>query len=383
MKIEIFTCAPHPPKSVILPNFNFSKLILLIRFKALTGFRCLAACMVFVYHNRKYWRGHLHPELLRLINEFHIGVALFFVLSGFLIAYTYGESPLQSGKAYTRYILLRLARIMPLYWLVLTAYYLDHSYGNRHFTWLTYSLVHGFSDAHNLDGIAQAWSLNVEMTFYFLAPLLCLLQRKNLFYLVGALLILFITSWYTGLVWHRINGNPGRYLYGFEFVTDSIFPGRCIEFMAGMILAQGIKDNSIKKWMPFRFKTAIGFLGIFITAWCIGLFQPDVYGNGIFHPVGMALNKILLPYCIVLALAGLIEEKTWLQRFFSSRLLILLGNASFAFYLIHISYVNLKIKDYFLMPDNNFIVLWILAILLYLLFEKPVYDRCRKWLKRG
>ncbi|MBL7748680.1 MAG: hypothetical protein JNM19_14685, partial [Chitinophagaceae bacterium] len=63
------------------------------RFDALTGFRCLAACLVFVYHNRKYWADAIHPELLRLFNEFHIGVALFFVLSGFLISYTYADAP--------------------------------------------------------------------------------------------------------------------------------------------------------------------------------------------------------------------------------------------------------------------------------------------------
>lgn len=117
---------------------------------------------------------------LRLFNEFHIGVALFFVLSGFLIAYTYAEEPMRSGKAYVRYMLLRLARIMPLYWLVLTAFYLDPAFGKGQFSALTYSLFHGFSDKHNLVGIAQAWSLNVEMTFYFFAPLLCLL-RANIY----------------------------------------------------------------------------------------------------------------------------------------------------------------------------------------------------------
>ena len=156
-----------------------------VRFDALTGFRCLAACLVFLYHNRKYWRDSLHPELLRLLNEFHIGVSLFFVLSGFLIAYTYAEEPLQSAKSYAKYFSIRFVRIMPLYWLILTAHYLDPGFGKGQFTWLTYSLFHGFSDLHNLDAIAQAWSLNIEMTFYALAPLLCLLQKKQLLYLLG------------------------------------------------------------------------------------------------------------------------------------------------------------------------------------------------------
>ena len=69
-----------------------------IKFDALKGFRALAAILVFIYHNRKYWRDFIHPEVLRLINEFHIGVSVFFVLSGFLIAFTYEDKPIKNLK---------------------------------------------------------------------------------------------------------------------------------------------------------------------------------------------------------------------------------------------------------------------------------------------
>lgn len=337
--------------------------------------------MVFVYHNRKYWREQLHPECLRLFNEFHIGVALFFVLSGFLIAYTYSDAPMRSGKAYGRYLLLRLARILPLYWLVLTAYYIDPGYGKAQFSWLTYTLVHGFSDQHNLDAIAQAWSLNVELTFYTLAPLLCLLQRKHLLYLIGALLVIFGAAWLLGETWHHINGNPRRFCYPFKFIDTAIFPGRCTEFMAGMLLAHAMRQKNTRWLERLPGKTLAGFLGIALTAYAIGWFEPDRYAQGTDHPIGMLLHKTVLPLFIALALAGLIYERTWVQKFFSSRLLVLLGNASFAFYLVHISYVNLKIKDYILLPDHNFVILWLLSIFLYTCFEKPIYSFCRKWLK--
>jgi peptidoglycan/LPS O-acetylase OafA/YrhL len=338
--------------------------------------------MVFVYHNRKYWRDELHPEILRLFNEFHIGVALFFVLSGFLIAYTYFDDPMRSGKAYARYMLLRLARILPVYWLILTAYYLDPAFGKQQFSWLTYSLFHGFSDKHNLDAISQAWSLNVEMTFYFFAPLLCLLQRKHLLYLLGTLLLLFGISWGAGEIWHRVNGNPDRFFYPLEFIANSIFTGRCTEFLGGMLLASAVRNNKTAFLHKIRYKTVFGFMGILVTAYCIGLFQQNINEDGIDHAGGMLLSKIALPAFVVLALAGLMYERTWLQQFFSSRLLVLLGNASFVFYLVHISYVSIKMRQLFLLPDRNFIALWLVSIMLYLLFEKPVYDRCRRWLKK-
>ena len=65
-------------------------------FKALTGIRAIAAIMIFVFHNRKYWKNDLHPEIFRFCNELNLGVQLFFVLSGFLIAKSYGTKPFQS-----------------------------------------------------------------------------------------------------------------------------------------------------------------------------------------------------------------------------------------------------------------------------------------------
>ncbi len=352
-----------------------------VHFNALTGFRCLAACLVFLYHNRKYWRDAVHPELMRLLNEFHVGVSLFFVLSGFLIAYTYAEEPLQSAKKYAKYFSIRFVRIMPLYWLILTAYYLDPAFGKMQFSWLTYSLFHGFSDLHNLDAISQAWSLNIEMTFYALAPLLCLLQKKHLIYLFGFLALLFLGTWGVGAYWLYVNGNAGRWLSPLHFVLTGTFAGRCMEFAAGMLLAFYMRNNKTKFIENFRFKTVIGFAGIFITTYCIGLFQPNTYTQGSDEVGGMILQLLVLPFFVAIALAGLIYEQTWLQKFFGTRVLVLLGNASFAFYLIHISYVNIKLRQVFLLPDRNFIVLWLIAITLYLLFEKPVYNGYRKWLK--
>ncbi len=316
-----------------------------------------------------------------MFNEFHTGVALFFVLSGFLIAYTYADEPMRSGKAYTRYILLRMARILPLYWLILTAFYLDPAYGKMKLSWLTYSLFHGFSDKHNLEGIAQAWSLSAELMFYFFAPLLCLLQKRSLFYLLASLVLLFGLTWGAGALWHYLNGNPERFFYPLRFILTGTFPGRSAEFLAGMLLAAVIRNKQTAWLERMRFKTAVGFVGIFGTIYCIGLFEPGIYGYGRDHTMGMIVQLFVLPVFVVLALAGLIYERTWLQTFFASKTLVLLGNASFAFYLVHISYVSLKLREWILLPDRNFVLLWMVSIILYLAFEKPLYNLCRKKLK--
>jgi peptidoglycan/LPS O-acetylase OafA/YrhL len=103
-----------------------------------------------------------------------------------------------------------------------------------------------------------------------------------------------------------------------------------------------------------------------------------MFHHGTDHPIGLILHTFVLPVFIILALAGLISETTYLQRFFASRVMVLLGNASFAFYLIHISYVNIRLRRVYLMPDRNFVLLWLISIALYLLFEKPIYSAIRK-----
>lgn len=352
-----------------------------LRFNALTGFRFLAACLVFVYHNRKYWRADLHPEVLRFFNEFHIGVALLYVLSGFLIAYVYGAEPLRTGNSYIRYMLLRCARILPLYWLILAAYYLDPAYGRGN-PWFTFSLVHGFSDKLNLDGLAQAWSLNVEMCFYLLAPILYLLLRKHILYFVGLIIFLFISSWVIGEIWFKFNGNPNHFFYPLKFLFMGSFVGRSTEFAAGMLLAELFRNGKTIIVEKIPYKTVIGFLGIILTAYLIGLFQVDIYHQGRDTIGGYLLHAFLLPIFVLFLIAGLIYEETWIKRLLASPVLVVLGNASFIFYLIHISYVSLKIRHYFLLPDRNFVLLWIISIVLYYSIEKPIYDVCRKRLKK-
>ncbi|GAA4045521.1 acyltransferase [Flavobacterium chungnamense] len=345
-------------------------------FKALTGVRAIAAIMIFVYHNRKYWKDDIHPELFRFCNELNLGVQLFFVLSGFLIAKSYGSKPLQSLTHYRKYFVQRIVRIMPLYWLLLTLYYLDSGFGNYRFSLPHYLLLQGFSSTHSLDAISQSWSLTVEMTFYAFAPLLLLLLEKHLKYLLLFLIVLFTTTLLLGHLWTLYNGNPDKYLVPIEFVTMSTFAGQSLLFLAGIFLAYYPKFwNQI----PFsKYATAIGGFGFVLTLYVIGWFQESRVDHGTNHWQGKVLFFIVLPFFIVLLFQGLMSQRTYLQQFLSSKVMVLLGNASFAFYLVHISYANLKLKSFVFFPDRNFILLWLVSIALYYGFEKPIYDRYRR-----
>lgn len=352
------------------------------KFDALTGARWLFASLVFIYHNRKYWRNDVNKYVLQFMNELHIGVSLFFVLSGFLIAYTY-NSPENKTLHYGRYAILRMARILPLYWLLLLASYIDWGFPKTTSqTILTFSLAHGFSSLHNLDGIAQAWSLTVEMTFYVFAPLVFLCWNKNIVKTVCMLLLLFALACAAGFIWHSINGNKEQYFYPVQFVLQSTFFGRFPEFLSGVWLAAILHKTLPDPFKKINHKTYLGFAGIFISLFITGFFQPDIFHHGYDSPVGAILMYTIIPFFTVIWLYGLVKEQTIMSRLFSTRLFILLGNASFAFYLVHISYVNLRIKQWKFFPDRNFILLWLISIALYLLFEKPINEWVRKRVRK-
>lgn len=350
------------------------------KFDALTGMRAIAAIMVFVYHNRKYWRNDLPFEVMRFISELHIGVTVFFVLSGFLLAYRYEEKPLESKKSYLKYILLRIARIFPLYWILLSCYFIDTAYSKSVDTYfLQYSLFYSLFEKYSVSGIVQAWSLTVEFFFYLLAPLLFLLLKKSWKYCILFLIGFFLLGWGIGVGLQWFNGNPKGFLYPLNFMVGSTFFGRSLEFFFGMLLAYLMKN---KKGIEFlnRIKkpTLWGGISIVVLIFAIRFFARNNFVNGVERWEGRLIHELLLPIGIAVFFWGLMREKTWVSKVLSTKFFILLGNASFVFYLIHLSYFNMKLKSYIYLPDKNFVLLWICSIIIYLLIEKPLYEACRK-----
>jgi peptidoglycan/LPS O-acetylase OafA/YrhL len=88
------------------------------RLHGLTGLRFVAAAWVFAYHFLVLTVAGAPWWVARVQNAGHAAVSLFFVLSGFVLAYNYAE-PLAAGRvSRARFWWLRLARVWPLYALV-------------------------------------------------------------------------------------------------------------------------------------------------------------------------------------------------------------------------------------------------------------------------
>ncbi|NNM59255.1 MAG: acyltransferase [Legionellales bacterium] len=101
---------------------------------SLTGLRGIAATMVMFYH---FNASHLLAggAFANLLGHGYLMVDLFLVLSGFIIAMTYGSrfDKAVTWREYRIFLVRRIARIYPLYILttisagiLITAHWMDH-----------------------------------------------------------------------------------------------------------------------------------------------------------------------------------------------------------------------------------------------------------------
>jgi peptidoglycan/LPS O-acetylase OafA/YrhL len=149
------------------------------RFPLFDGLRALAALSVLVFHASlstfaDVGNGALTPYVARL----NIGVAVFFVISGFLLyrpmlAARTGRGPRGSVRAYAS---RRLLRIVPAYWVALTLLSAwPGLLGVRGIHWwIYYGFLQGYSNTTASMGIGPGWTLGCELAFYALLPLLSL-----------------------------------------------------------------------------------------------------------------------------------------------------------------------------------------------------------------
>jgi peptidoglycan/LPS O-acetylase OafA/YrhL len=319
---------------------------------ALTGVRALAAYLVFISHYAYIFDGRFPHFLRRFFLEFHIGVTIFFVLSGFLIAFRYFDSFKLTSDWFKQYLKNRVARIYPMYFLLTAGAFIYYFFtrdpgivGNfpsavgLFFMHITF--VRGFFYNLNFTGIAQGWSLTVEECFYFSAPIIFFIAKKyNKFYLQ----ILAITGFGVLMVLIFRNVNWYGFFGNFTFMMLYTYFGRCFEFFVGIQLALLVRKKGLERTNKIPY-TYIGFVLIFV---CVAIMSrlniPMGWSAGLHNPFGVFTNNYLLPVCIAMFFYGLITETSRLKKILANPFVELLGKSSYIFYLIHLGYMYAMLR---------------------------------------
>jgi peptidoglycan/LPS O-acetylase OafA/YrhL len=154
------------------------------RFPAIDGLRAVAVCAVVVTHTAFLsgfnGRGFLGEITARLDS----GVALFFIISGFLLYRPFVASRYRGERvpSIRRFARRRVLRIVPAYWLALTvlAIWPGLPYVFTSHWWVYYGFLQVMRPLWISGGITAAWSLCVEVQFYILLPLYALLLWRVL-----------------------------------------------------------------------------------------------------------------------------------------------------------------------------------------------------------
>ncbi|MFD2718928.1 acyltransferase family protein [Hymenobacter monticola] len=370
-------------------------------FPALTGVRAVAAYMVVLVHLTSLESAASLPFfkmwVVEYMRQFGIGVVIFFVLSGFLITTRYAEGIELRGVWFRRYLQNRFARIYPIYFLLTAFTFGVMLLRPTHGWWewaadatgpeklaavlLNTTLLRGYFNQFAVLGLPTAWSLTVEETFYLCAPLLLLGLRRNLRRVVLYPVALLALGLALVAFCARILPYYGL-MQDVRFMLGMTFFGRAAEFFWGMALALWVARQRRLLARRGRY-TLLGASGIMLymaaTA-LLGHYCPTCFDRtGVdWYLVETLASSTLLPVFICSLFWGLISEQTWLRWLLETRLLTLLGKASYALYLLHLGTVDYLFRVY--VSNNSLVCLLaytLLSIGLYQAVERPL----QKWLR--
>lgn len=346
-------------------------------FAALTGIRIIAAYMVFLHHYNFFTKGSF---AWAFVNELHIGLPIFFVLSGFLITYRYYAN----GSIHVKnYIVNRVARVYPMYFLLTTLTFIlaAFTFGSHHLYdlkiyLLNITFLRGFFSNLKFTGIAQGWSLTTEECFYFLAPLFFLFIQRSRWFLV--ILPLICVAFGLSMVYLSHAFSWGGFFSTISFMFNYTFFGRCGEFFIGIALALFFKKYGSKvqtKWCTYAGAATMVLCAILLMQ----LKKLGNYEFGIQHPFGLFTNNVLLPLLgIAVLFWGLLTEQTLLRKFLGHKLMVLLGKSSYIFYLIHLGITYQLVYKYIPHLSLMFLLCNVVAVVLFLHVEEPLNMYLRK-----
>jgi peptidoglycan/LPS O-acetylase OafA/YrhL len=154
------------------------------RFPLFDSLRAIAAIAVLGTHagiSTGLYTGH--STLGQYVSRLDVGVAVFFLISGFLLYRPFVRAHLRDEATPTTgpYAWRRVLRIVPAYWVALTvttiwlgASGVFNLEGIARF----YGYAQIYSDRTIGSGMAQAWTLCIEITFYAFIPLWALFMRR-------------------------------------------------------------------------------------------------------------------------------------------------------------------------------------------------------------
>lgn len=309
-----------------------------------------------------------------------LGVDIFFVISGFLMASLYKETNFKS------FYIKRINRLLPSYYLtllitvILAFFFIDFSEFRETIKQVWFSLVFisniGFwydNTYFNKDyfrPLLHLWSLAIEFQFYIIVPILALILSKNKVYIY----ILFAISLLFCFIATEISPKTSFFIIFF----------RVWEFLIGYLIASNklLKDLYKKKSLLLNISSCflLVFL-LFLTYFYSYISDLNVHASNyvIGHP-GFAALMI----CFLTGVILIIGIPKFIQDSFIGAIFVKIGNYSYSIYLLHYPIIIIYLYKPFMGTITTFnkpidiITIFFLTITCSILFQKIILSKTLK-----
>lgn len=313
---------------------------------ALTGIRLFAALYVLLFHFVIYFCIHLFPEaftgLFILLGNGWLGVDLFFLLSGFILAYNYNERfKTFSFNTYFSFLVKRVARIYPVHILTVALVVVavivksqsvpeilqDEGFSDTELI-KQVLLVHGWTVPITKAWNVVSWSVSSEWLAYLCFPLVMALSRN--FKTKSSLIITMLLLHILLLTSFQVFSFKGAMAYGvFRISTEFTIGVLLYKLFQILPKAEHNEERSID---PKIGPKNIGWLLLFILS--LGI------------PVSMVWAIPVFAYLILRSAQGQLAFNSVLSKSWA----VYGGKISYALYLVHGAV--LEIYMLFLTPES-------------------------------
>jgi peptidoglycan/LPS O-acetylase OafA/YrhL len=347
---------------------------------ALTGIRFLAAVYVVIYHSkfgpRLADRGHW--IIANFLSNGGQAVGLFFLLSGFILAYTY-RGQITDKSSYRRFWEARFARIWPVYVVSLLLISLVDGFIPKISQMLAALFMVQSWDPFDfwLAGVwnVVCWTLSCEAFFYLVFPFFQARVEK----LTGRFQILVLAVLFSITISLNLTRNGVFWMETFNVQWVPIAVQRLPEFLAGVTLGNLFywtslhareRNNGLEPRMSGGWLTYVAtFVGIVLLC----------------HATWRWSSLIVLPWSLLIF--GLAVEKTPISDLLSTRMMIFGGAISYSMYLLQTSVKDIAkwigprihVHSESALSVLMFILLVLISAASYEGIEKPARDLIRSF----
>lgn len=276
-----------------------------IRLDSLTGIRAIAAFLVFWHHSSSRFEDSLSSGM--------VGVSMFYLLSGFVMAWT--DRTDENAWTYYR---KRFARIVPAYVVACVAVIMWRTLrsGFEPTDLAALTLLQAWVPDPSIYFAAQAifWSLSCETFFYLAFPAIRQVTRRlrsRGLTVVGVCATM--VSLTLGAIGTQLSASAA------QWVTGIFPPARIPEFIIGAVLGTLMSRG----WRPR------------LSLWWVTPLAVVAVAVAAFAPLALARYTVTLIPFILLVASLASSDLTGKPSIFRGRILVTLGAWSYCIYLVH------------------------------------------------